>query len=413
MDALAASPFAVLDAHGCLRFVTDVVHEDDALCLALACRAMRDALGARCPGPSLPARGWPRAVAWLAARVTADGVLDLSNDDDDGGLRALPEGFGRLAYLLAPGLRMLNLFANPGLTALPEGMCALAGLEELDLAGCGITALPEGVGALTGLLKLDLDGNRELTALPEGLCALAGLAELILRGCGLTALPQGIGRLIGLRTLDLRYNEELTALPAGLGQLGSLVELGIGVCPGLAVEHAIMCSAARYDTQYRCGLPALLAYLRGEVVEGVADLDLAQCGLRALPEGIGALIGLWKLDLSCNDELSTLPEGLCSLAGLAELDLASCGLRALPEGIRALTGLKTLNLSDNERLTALPAGLGRLRNLEELDLGGCPYLDDLYDLYDQPAHLSYSEGLPALLAHLAAQDGEPAAGEAG
>ena len=31
VDALAASPFALLDKRGSLRFVTDVVHEDDAL----------------------------------------------------------------------------------------------------------------------------------------------------------------------------------------------------------------------------------------------------------------------------------------------------------------------------------------------------------------------------------------------
>ena len=47
--ALAASPFALLDMHSSLRLVTDVVHEDDALCLALACRATRDALWARYP----------------------------------------------------------------------------------------------------------------------------------------------------------------------------------------------------------------------------------------------------------------------------------------------------------------------------------------------------------------------------
>jgi hypothetical protein len=41
---LLASPFALLDARGSLRLVTDAVHEDDALCLALACRALRDAL---------------------------------------------------------------------------------------------------------------------------------------------------------------------------------------------------------------------------------------------------------------------------------------------------------------------------------------------------------------------------------
>ena len=116
MDAFTASPFALLDAHGSLRLVTDAVPEDDALCLALACRAMRDALGARFP--ACPRAGG-RAVARLAAMVTAAGVLDLSygagaggpgdesdgDDGDDGGLRALPEGFGRLAYLPAPGLR--------------------------------------------------------------------------------------------------------------------------------------------------------------------------------------------------------------------------------------------------------------------------------------------------------------------
>ena len=105
-----ASPFALLDGHSCLHLVTDAVHEDDALCLALACRAMRDALGARFP--ACPRAGG-RAVARLAERVTADGILDLSNDDlgevDDEGLRALPEGVGRLAYLPEPGLRKLDL----------------------------------------------------------------------------------------------------------------------------------------------------------------------------------------------------------------------------------------------------------------------------------------------------------------
>ena len=49
MAALATSPFCLLDAHNNLRLVTDVVHEDDALCLALAYRALRDALWARFP----------------------------------------------------------------------------------------------------------------------------------------------------------------------------------------------------------------------------------------------------------------------------------------------------------------------------------------------------------------------------
>ena len=47
--ALAGSPFGLLDAASTLRLVTDLVHEDDALCLALACRALRDVLWERFP----------------------------------------------------------------------------------------------------------------------------------------------------------------------------------------------------------------------------------------------------------------------------------------------------------------------------------------------------------------------------
>ena len=69
MDAFAASPFALLDAHGSLRLATDVVHEDDALCLALVCRAMRDALGApRRPAPVLHLSGCPVRAALSPAQ---------------------------------------------------------------------------------------------------------------------------------------------------------------------------------------------------------------------------------------------------------------------------------------------------------------------------------------------------------
>ena len=96
-----------------------------------------------------------------------------------------------------------------------------------------------------------------------------------------------------------------------------------------------------------------------------------------------------------------MPEGLCALAGLEVLNLVACGLTALPEEIGALAGLRRLFLGGNGGLIALPAGLGRLRNLGALGLFGCPRLADLYNLQSR-------DGLPALLAHLAAQ-GEPAA----
>ena len=42
-----AQALGVLDAHGSLHLVADAVEEDAALCLALTCRPLRDALFAR------------------------------------------------------------------------------------------------------------------------------------------------------------------------------------------------------------------------------------------------------------------------------------------------------------------------------------------------------------------------------
>jgi hypothetical protein len=49
MDPLADSPFSLLDLHSALHLVTDAVHEDDVLCLALTCRVLRDLLWKRFP----------------------------------------------------------------------------------------------------------------------------------------------------------------------------------------------------------------------------------------------------------------------------------------------------------------------------------------------------------------------------
>ena len=73
MAALAASLFGLLEARGCLLLVTDAVHEDDALCLALACRPLRDALWAR-----FPQRGtedWSQGIAYCRVRTRDAAVV--------------------------------------------------------------------------------------------------------------------------------------------------------------------------------------------------------------------------------------------------------------------------------------------------------------------------------------------------
>ena len=79
-------------------------------------------------------------------------------------------------------------FRSQGLTEFPSELCdpLRAGtLRELKLDHNELTALPESIGALVGLEELNLPNN-QLTALPESIVALTALEELNLEHNPLT-----------------------------------------------------------------------------------------------------------------------------------------------------------------------------------------------------------------------------------
>ncbi len=102
--------------------------------------------------------------------------------------------------------------------------------------------------------------------------------------------------------------------------------------------------------------------------EQTASLYLNYLDLGAVPEAVGSLINLARLDLN-NNQLTALPEALGNLTNLSGLYLRRNRLTALPEALGNLTNLTELYLSDNQ-LTALPDWLGNLTNLTRLDLNG-------------------------------------------
>jgi hypothetical protein len=199
MATLTNSPFGMLDAHSSLRLITDVLHEDDALCLALVYCALRDALWARFPvrpaghphaGKRLRTRD--EAMGTLGSRVNADGILALRYDDSN----SLP-GTGRLEHLPKPGLTQLLCGNARRRTTLPEGLWSRFRLEKLDLGDIDLAALPQGIQRLTMLRKLNLKFNTDLV-LSEGLWSMVRLEELDIGAICLEALPDMIaGRLGG------------------------------------------------------------------------------------------------------------------------------------------------------------------------------------------------------------------------
>ena len=95
------------------------------------------------------------------------------------------------------------------------------------------------------------------------------------------------------------------------------------------------------------------------------QVSLAGMRLGSVPEWLGNLTGLTKLDLSGN-QLASVPEWLGNLAGLTELYLFDNQLASVPEWLGNLTALTILNLSGNQ-LASVPESLGNLTALTTLN----------------------------------------------
>jgi internalin A len=105
---------------------------------------------------------------------------------------------------------------------------------------------------------------------------------------------------------------------------------------------------------------------RGRVSDDGRQMSLARMRLVSVPEWLGNLTTLTRLDLSRN-QLTSVPEWLGNLTTLSTLDLSRNRLASLPESLGDLTALTTLDLSRNQ-LTSVPESLGSLAALTTLDL---------------------------------------------
>ena len=157
--------------------------------------------------------------------------------------------------------------------------------------------------------------------------------------------------------------------------------------PSLAAKKTLLAPLLRAAAP-----PATMEELRAEIARagaaGTLELDWANRGLTALPEEIGSLTRLEKLNLAGN-ELSDLPEALASCTALRTLFFLNNRFTAVPSVLGRLPALSMLSFKSNRvehipedalppslawliltdnALAALPAALGRLPRLRKLML---------------------------------------------
>nr|POE99228.1 leucine-rich repeat receptor-like serine/threonine-protein kinase bam2 [Quercus suber] len=285
--------------------------------------------------------------------------LNLANNLIDS---PIPPEFGNLT-----NLRYLNLsYADFG-GQIPIEISRLTRLVSLDLSTYGLKLEKPDLAALvhnlTSLTELYLDGvnissqgNEWSQAISS---SLPNLRVLSMSGCNLQGLPDSsllklqsllIIRLESnhfsapiptLQTIDLSYNELGSSLPE-FHPNGSLQSLVLS------------------NTTFSGTLPDSIGNLKG-----LSKIDLSRCNFSgSIPNSLVNLTQLVHLDLSSNSFTGSIPNSMANLTQLVHLDLSSNSFTgSILNSIANLVQLVHLDLSLNSFTGSMPNSMTNLTRL--------------------------------------------------
>jgi Leucine-rich repeat (LRR) protein len=289
----------------------------------------------------------------------------------------IPENIVELTWL-----KELRLKIQKG-QLLPDLICRLKNLEKIDLTITDL--LPEALRHLTWIKSLSLTGD--FSVLPDWIGDLTGLQVLEISSDNLSGLPKSMQNLTSLKKLVLKIGGNFLSTPTWPEKIITLEELEIYVFsfykqPPFKIQgifpHLKKLKLRGWSTlpEWKCNTH-------------IEELEISHCDCTEIPEWIGSIKSLRKLNIACNhfqtipdsignltsleqldigsNKIENLPDTICNLKLLKCLDISFNKLKKIPDGISNLTLLKNLYLYENE-LTELPNSIMNLKNLNCLDL---------------------------------------------
>nr|XP_023896871.1 disease resistance protein TAO1-like [Quercus suber] len=330
-------------------------------------------------------------------------------------LRKLHPSIGKLKKL-----KLLDLKECQELTSLPDKF-EMESLVTLNLTHClKVKKIPEFVGNMELLQELLLEGTTIIelpsSCLPNTICSLTSLNNLDLFGCSkFDKLQEDLGNIVSLKKLCLSETA-IKELPSSFEFLIGLTSLDLTYCKNFVLLSSTICSLKSLDEIIlsRCSKFDKLPKDLGNIIS-LKKLNLSGTGIKELPSSVKFLIGLTSLNLIDCKKFVLLSSTICSFKSLDEIILSECSkfdklpkdlgnivslktlclsrtaIKELPSSVEFLIGLETLFLEDCKKFVLLPSTVGSLKSLKKMWLSRCPKFVNLPENFEsQTSELALS-----------------------
>jgi len=280
---------------------------------------------------------------------------------------------GRISNLKFPRLPSVENISIREAASLMEGVVEnMPRLKTLKIEGIkGVVVLPDQLSGLGLLQELSIYSCNNLQYFSEHMLeGLTSLRSLIISNCEkLKSLSEGVRHLTCLESLSIFNCPELVTLPSNMTQLTAIRTVNIKECSTL--PYGLQC------------IPSL------------RTLDIYGYRSTSLPDWLGDMTSLQKLEIQMCSEMMTLPSDMTKLTALRILSIRSCstlpnGLQrfpsvrtldiefywstSLPDWLGDMTSLQKLEFRHCRELRSVPSSIQRLTNLSSLIISECPYL---------------------------------------
>ncbi|KAL2331597.1 hypothetical protein Fmac_019178 [Flemingia macrophylla] len=237
-----------------------------------------------------------------------------------------------------PCLKRMDLSNSKYLIEMPD-FSGIPELERLDLSGCkSLTQVHPSIGLLEKLAFLNLRNCSNLISINfDSESKLGSLRVLHLSGCVKLENTPNLTSATNLEYLDIDGCTSLCLVHESIGALTKLTFLSLRDCENLDSIPNNINTMTSLQTLDLCGCLKLTRLPLGEAfnsssyhLESLIFLDIGFCNLREIPNAIGELSCLERLNLQGNNFVS-MPYSIKDLHCLAYLNLSHCHeLQALP-----------------------------------------------------------------------------------